>query len=57
MLLAGIGIQFIIKLVKMWPGGTLHMVVGTLKISLDRLIKKKKNRGVLVECCSVSSCE
>ena len=35
------------------------MVVGTLKISLDRLKKKKnnkkKNRGVLVECCSVSS--
>ena len=35
-------IQFIIKLVKMWPGGTLHVVVGTLKISLDRLKKKKK---------------
>ena len=39
--------QFIIKLVKMWPGGTPHVVVGTLKISLDRLItvpseKKKK---------------
>ena len=30
--------QFIIKLVKMWPGGTPHVVVGTLKISLDRLI-------------------
>ena len=29
--------QFIIKLVKMWPGGTLHVVVGTLKVSLDRL--------------------
>ena len=29
--------QFIIKLVKMWPGGTLHVVVGTLKISLDQL--------------------
>ena len=27
--------QFIIKLVKMWPGGTPHVVVGTLKISLD----------------------
>ena len=27
--------QFIIKLVKMWPGSTLHVVVGTLKISLD----------------------
>ena len=26
---------FIIKLVKMWPGGTFHVVVGTLKISLD----------------------
>ena len=32
------------------------MVVGTLKISLDRL-KKKKKRRTLVECCSVSSCE
>ena len=27
--------QFIITLVKMWPGGTLHVLVGTLKISLD----------------------
>ena len=35
---------FIIKLVKMWPGGTLHVVVGTLKISLDRLKKKKKKK-------------
>ena len=50
-----------IKLVKMWPGGTPHVVVGTLKISLDRLTikkfkknKQKKNRGVLVECCSVT---
>ena len=43
--------QFIIKLVKMWPGGTLYVVVGTLKISLDRLNKKK---GVLAECCIVS---
>ena len=33
---------FIIKLVKMWPGGTLHVVVRTLKISLNRLLKKKK---------------
>ena len=40
---------FIIKLVKMWPGGTLHVVVGTLKISLD-------GRS-FVECCSVSCCE
>ena len=32
---------FIIKLVKMWPGGTLHVVVGTLKISLDQLKKNK----------------
>ena len=31
--------QFIIKLVKMWLGGTPHVVVGTLKISLDRLKK------------------
>ena len=29
--------QFIIKLVKMWLGGAPHVVVGTLKISLDRL--------------------
>ena len=36
--------QFIIKLVKMWPGGTPHVVVGTLKISLDRLKKKKKRK-------------
>ena len=39
--------RFIIKLVKMWPGGTLHVVVGTLKISLDRLKKtttKKKHK-------------
>ena len=34
--------QFMIKLVKMWPGGTTHVVVGTLKISLDRHIKFKK---------------
>ena len=37
--------RFIIKLVKMWPGGTLHVVVGTLKISLDRLEKKKKKKA------------
>jgi len=24
----------------MWPGGALHVVVGTLKFSLDRLKKK-----------------
>ena len=47
--------QFIVKLVKMWPGGTPHVVVGTLKISLDRL--KKKNTRSLVECCRVSTCE
>ena len=29
--------QFIITLVKMWPGRTLHVVVRTLKITLDRL--------------------
>ena len=29
---------FTIKLVKMWPGGTTDVVVGTLKISLDQLI-------------------
>ena len=42
--------QFIINLVKMWPGGASHVVVGILKISL----KKKRS---LVECCSVSCCE
>jgi len=46
---------FIIKLVKMWPGGTPHVVVGTLKISLDRLTKQKKNtkRSLVVcnACC------
>ena len=36
--------QFIIKLVKMWPGGTPHVVVGTLKMSLDRLKKKRKKK-------------
>ena len=34
----------------MWPGGTLHVVVGTLKISLDRLLKKKDfSRGCSVK--------
>ena len=33
--------QFIIKLVKMWSGGTPHVVVETLKISLE-----KKKEGV-----------
>ena len=37
--------QFIIKLVKMWPGGTPHVVVGTLKISLDRLKKTKTKKN------------
>ena len=36
--------QFIIKLVKMWPGGTPHVVVRTLKISLDRLKKQKQKK-------------
>ena len=35
-------LSLVIKLVKMSPGGMLHVVVGTLKISLDRLKKKKK---------------
>ena len=34
--------QFIIKLVKMWAGGTLHVVVGTLKISLKKFLKTKQ---------------
>ena len=46
--------QFIIKLVKMWPGETPHVVVGTLKISLDQLKKSTKS---LLECCQVSNCE
>ena len=51
-------IQFIIKLVKMWPGGTPHVVVGTLKTSLDPLKRKKKNiKRSLIECCSVICCE
>ena len=33
------------------------MVVGTLKISLDRLKKKKKKKRSFAECCSVSCCE
>ena len=28
----------------MWLGSTLHVVVGTLKISLDRLEKKKQTQ-------------
>ena len=48
--------QFIIKLLKMWPGGTPHVVVGTLKIDLKKTTKNKNTRS-LVECCRVSSCE
>ena len=47
--------QFAIKLVKMWPGGTPHVVVGTLKISLDRLTKKKKKHKK--EFSRVLSCQ
>ena len=36
--------QFIIKLVKMWPGGTLHMVVGTLKKNKKKKHKKEFSR-------------
>ena len=45
---------FIIKLVKMWLGGTLDMVVGTLKISLDQffLVKKEFSR---VQLCHVTT--
>ena len=54
-----VGIAFIIKLVKMLPGRIPHVVVGTLKISLDRLFSlffaRKKFSRVL--CCSASSCE
>ena len=46
--------MFIIKLVKMWLGGTLDMVVGTLKISLDQffLVKKEFSR---VQLCHVTT--
>ena len=37
--------QFRIKLVKMWSGRTPHVVVGTLKISLDQLKKNKNNNN------------
>ena len=43
--------SFIIKLVKIWPGETPHVVVGTLRISLDQL------EEFSIECCSVSCCE
>ena len=43
--------QFIINLVKMWPGGTPHVVVGALKISLDRLKKKHKKEFIRVLSC------
>ena len=33
--------RFIIKLVKKWPGGSLHVVVGTLKISLEKKSTKR----------------
>ena len=36
--------------VKMWPGGTPHVVVGTLKISLDRLKKTTKKKNKKKEC-------
>ena len=32
----------------MWPGGTPHVVVGTLKISSDRLKKKHKKESAVV---------
>ena len=38
--------QFTIKLVKMWPGGTPHVVVGTLKISK----KHKKEFSRVLSC-------
>ena len=39
-------------------GNDPHVVVGALKISLDRLKKnKQKKQRSLVECCSVGSCE
>ena len=45
----------------MWPGGTPHVVVGTLKISLDRLItpqveRKKKSNYSNVEKSHKSAC-
>ena len=35
----------------MWPGGTPHVVVGTLKISLDRLKKKKCSVVLVAHLC------
>ena len=39
----------------MWPGGAPHVVVGTLKLSLDRLKKKKKRKHT--EFSRVLSCQ
>ena len=50
-------------LVKMWPGGTLHVVVGTLKVSLDHLQKKnhkkrhRQNKQHKKEFSGVLSCQ
>ena len=45
--------MFIIKLVKMWLGGTLDMVVGTLKISLDQFFLVKEFSRV--QLCHVTT--
>ena len=34
----------------MWPGGTPHVVVGILKISLDRLITPQVEKKWMNEC-------
>ena len=41
----------------MWSGGTPHVVVGTLKISLDRLKNKKQKKKHKKEFSRVLSCQ
>ena len=48
-----------LKLVKMWSGGTFHVVLRTLKISLDRpqvekMLRKATKVHVHVQCFSLS---
>ena len=42
--------QFLIKLVKMWPGGIPHVVVRTLKIDLKTKKKHKKKFNRVLSC-------
>ena len=41
----------------MWPGGTPHVVVGTLKISLDQLKQKNNKKKRKKEFSRVLSCQ